>query len=135
MKNVTYDETLAALKAAVEEKGAAYVYEREEHPEPGLCSPQGACLNTSADGTKTGCIVGNALVRLGVSLKWLALAENINCSSGGILSKLRHEEKFRFDTDAGALLAEAQSLQDNGIPWGEAVDQAAAYVKRGSRVA
>jgi hypothetical protein len=134
MKSVTFKETLEAMKAAVSEKGDEYVYERQEHPNVGLHGSLGVCLNTTPDGKKTGCIVGDVLHRLGVSLTWLGCGENINNSAAGLLSKLRHEELYDFDRNSLLLLSEAQSLQDTGTPWGEALSKAVAYVETGSHV-
>lgn len=133
MKNVTYKETLEAMKAAVSEKGEEYVYERQEHPSMGAHGSLGICLNTTPDGKAAGCIVGDTLHRLGVSLTWLGCTENINCSAGGLLSKLRHEELYDFDYNSLRLLSEAQSLQDTGTPWGEALSKAVTYAETGSQ--
>ena len=133
MKNVTYQQTLEAMRAAVEEKGEKYVYQRPKNPHiPG--DKLGSCLNTSADGKEPGCLVGNVFHRLGVPLEWLFTPEIINNSAGGVISALRQREEYEFDEKSYKLLAEAQSLQDQGAPWGQALTNAISYVETGVHV-
>ena len=116
MAVITFDMALEALNAAVEEKGADYVYEGEGT----------FCAYVASD--QPSCIVGNALHRLGVSIP--TLVEMDHCTVGGeaissrkILEVLEGSG-FILDNDAVMFLATAQVLQDAEIPWGDAVRMA-----------
>jgi hypothetical protein len=68
------------------------------------------------------CIVGHALFRLGVPLAAIALHEGE--SADHVLSTFEELGYFEVDEDAADLLNEAQTKQDNGAPWGDAVAMA-----------
>lgn len=68
------------------------------------------------------CIVGHALFRLGVPLAELATYEGQAADS--VLLGLAHDGYFEFDEDAAELLTDAQTKQDNGAHWGDAVAMA-----------
>jgi hypothetical protein len=110
---ITYDMALEALNAAVEEKGADYVYEGE-----------GTFCAYVASGEPS-CIVGNALHRLGVSIPTLVKMDK--CAIGGSVITSRkvldvlEDSGFTLDGDVITLLSTAQTLQDDEVPWGEAV--------------
>lgn len=123
MTPITFDMALEALNAAVDEKGDDYVYEGE-----------GTFCAYVANGEPS-CIVGNALHRLGVSIP--TLAEMDYCAIGGavitspkVLEVLEYRG-FTLDYDAVMLLSAAQTLQDDQVPWGDAVrvarEEAAEY--------
>lgn len=113
MKVITFDMALEALNAAVEEKGDDYVYEGE-----------GTFCAYVASGEPS-CIVGNALHRLGVSIP--TLVEMDRCAIGGaVISspkvlEVLEDSGFDLDYEAVMLFSTAQVLQDDEVPWGDAV--------------
>lgn len=113
MTVITLDMALEALNAAVEEKGADYVYEGEGT----------FCAYVAFD--EPSCIVGNALHRLGVSIPTLVKMDK--CAIGGaVISSPKvldvlEDSGFILDDEAVMLLSTAQVLQDDDVPWGDAV--------------
>jgi hypothetical protein len=78
------------------------------------------CRYVSNDDDAPVCIVGHALFRLGVPLAELVTYEGQ--AADAVLVSLKTRGFFsEVDEDAADLLTEAQTKQDNGVPWGEAV--------------
>jgi hypothetical protein len=71
------------------------------------------------------CIVGHALFRLGVPLAELAKLEGEAADT--VLSSFDQMGYFDVDDDAVELLTEAQTKQDNGAHWGDAVAWASGF--------
>lgn len=112
MNVIEYADALRALNEAVKTKGYKYVYERAEG---------GACSNVRGDSPD--CIVGYALVFLGVPVEWFE-ANNLVCSTAAdVCEAINHGDALRlvFQPDAIDLFVNVQVQQDNGVPWGEAV--------------
>lgn len=131
---ITVDSAVRALKDAVAEKGEQFVYEKEE----GLAycayihgvgieydSDNYAEEPTLTSESTPGCMVGNALVRLGVPMEEF-LPFNDSDDANGALQHLRHRGVIRFEDynaelDIKIAYTKAQSLQDQKYPWGEAL--------------
>lgn len=107
---VTQEAAMDALRDAVAEKGAEYVYPENEKI--------GISCSYVWDG-RPSCIVGNALHRLGVSLDILGRFEMTTAAS--VLDSLRYRKILVVDTETRQAYDEAQTAQDDGRPWGEAL--------------
>jgi hypothetical protein len=111
MIEITQEKFMSALRDAVAEKGDGYVYSR-------LDGYAGMCLYVHDDGP--GCIMGNALHRMGVSLEFLSSAEG-----EGITSVLEYLYCRGIIGDYSTLdlerLSSIQAAQDCGSTWGKAV--------------
>ena len=124
----TAEEALAALKEAVAERGAGYVYEYEPLSNSATCS-----YSTIAGAPS--CIVGEVLARLTPDIfqsiheyEWYN-EENgkfdLHEQSFGLLVKgSAGRMEMPFSDDAIGLLYRVQALQDMDSAWGDAVIQA-----------
>lgn len=113
MLKITYDMAVAALEAAVEEKGADYVYPESEKVD-------GACQYLNEDGSPS-CIVGNALMRLGVTRLPRHGTGSPSAYSLLVGTGYGPEPVALADERTARLFGRAQNEQDVGTPWGEAV--------------
>lgn len=123
----TVEETLAALKEAVAERGENYTYEADP------MSLSEACSYSTVAG-ESSCVVGNVLKRLTPDIfqsihdhewydeedgRFYLHEQSIACNMGG-----DGEIDMPFDGDAINLLWSVQKMQDSGAPWGVAVSKA-----------
>lgn len=121
MQTIEYDDALRALNQAVADKGYGYVYPRDDRP-------GGSCFNVWEGNPD--CIVGHALVWLGVPVEWFTEAREgshwgrENDSAYDVCTNLAVSDMFNVTDEARDLLAHVQRLQDEGVPWGEAVTMA-----------
>ena len=124
MLHITYDMALEALKAAVEEKGEDFVYEKPD--DAATC----AYLHVDENGDMTvpGCGVGNALLRLGVSAKFLE-DYNEGYGVGHLVRDADGRSQFTIDKKALALFFQFQTVQDNKGSWSLALSLATSYVR------
>lgn len=116
MKHINYELALRALNHAVALKGYDYVDPRADI---GV-----QCTNTrvTVEGVwKPGCIVGTALVWLGVPAEWFYEAGCNGASSSRTLEMLALSGLMKFDDEAEYLLGRAQAEQDRKSTWGRAV--------------
>lgn len=124
----TVEETLAALKEAVAERGENYVYEADP------LSNSGACSYSTVAGAPS-CIVGEVLARLTPDIfksihdyEWYGEEDGLfNLREQSIDSKMKIDTgrtEIPFKDDAIGLLYRAQAMQDSGLSWGFAVIQA-----------
>lgn len=122
--HLDYANTLAALQGGVKEKGEDFIYVNRE----GISSlnddgyHSGTPCHYVHGPDEPGCIVGNALHRLGVSL--IALSEYEEKSAYQIVNGLVADEIITCDNDAKTLLILVQNKQDYGVSWGESVKYA-----------
>jgi hypothetical protein len=109
----------AAMKAAVAERGADYVYPTEwrDTTVPGD-NPAGMCLYVKPDKSGPACLIGEALHRMGVPVEELALLENKGASMA--LSVVFGHDPALFGYRVAA--ESAQLEQDAGRTWGSALD-------------
>jgi hypothetical protein len=120
---LTYEETLADLRALVAERGDGYVYTMPDEI--------GACVYFAPDGSPS-CIVGGVLARHG----WTAndaYEEGVNEDTGvSTLTEDRGDGPLlSVDDRTRVLLHVAQVKQDADLPWGEAVALAVEYATNG----
>lgn len=126
MLTITYQDALAALRAAVHERGANYVY----RPVDGLDQ----CVYRTED-NQPSCIVGNALVRLGVPVEDLPSPHGIQKNAKALLGhgpgKLDVPLRGVNATVSAANLFDlVQIEQDGGTTWGKAVELAVLELSR-----
>jgi hypothetical protein len=123
-----YDETLTLLREIASERPdyvyrgwksvwsddfGDFVYERGDAPGTGIDSEQ-SCRYRDPHTGEPDCIVGTLLARLGYELT----DDDEGSSAFGLDSV-----KSNFTLTAQNLLAFTQNLQDNGMPWGKAVEE------------
>lgn len=131
---LTIERARELLVEAVEEKGADYIYPLWDSPNieclyGNYADPQNISYNDSfeeqgCDGP--GCIVGHVLVKAGVSQE--TLYQNEGTGAVSLVAKLQGSDQFRGTPLSNALSA-AQSKQDNGSTWGEALEAFDLYLK------
>lgn len=124
MLELTFEKAQELVDAAIAERGEDYVYSKQA----------GSCLYVHSDSwfhdergewvrvnEKPGCIVGVALVNLGVGMDELVSINTLDASAA-----LQHLEQrgVWVETEAVDFLSRVQVSQDNGMPWGEARDRA-----------
>lgn len=109
---IEYSDALRALNEAVKTKGYKYQYERQ---------PGGACSNVR-DG-EPDCIVGHALVFLGVPVEWFRENDLVCATAVDVCEAINHQDALplAFQPDAIDLFVDVQVRQDEGMPWGESV--------------
>lgn len=125
---LTIENVVKAVEEAVELKGSDYVYPSNE-PDPLRESVIGACQYVRSGAPS--CLVGHALVSLGVPLNRLASFDLQYANSAkAVLDTLYAEAIIDFE-NAGEELDEietflmaAQGKQDEGFTWGEALTAA-----------
>jgi len=114
---LSVESVAEALREAVEEKGADYVYTNEAGEVANLENAvEIQCQYVHTD--KPGCIVGNVLHRLGVPLYVLSDYETRPARS--VVESLSGRGILEFERKALDMLRYAQSYQDNGNSWGDA---------------
>lgn len=113
----TYEAVLDAMKAAVAERGEAYIY--TEH------FKQCRYAFTTDDGIVPGCLVGEVAVRLGVPLDYLAGPGVNDLDADTLLSNLVREERVGdIPEEVFVLCNVAQDDQDRSNSWGYALRHA-----------
>jgi hypothetical protein len=137
MIKVTGAVALNLLRYVVKEKGSDYVY---VNPRGGSAREGASCYYvheavTEDGGAESvpGCIVGTALHKLGVGFSVMLSEENN--SSDSLLEAImmgrserdeNGEPKFHFTETAKHVFRAAQSQQDRGHNWGDALQSATA---------
>lgn len=126
---INAENALTLLAAVVAEKGEEYRY-------PG--ADDGNCSYTNADGTPS-CIVGHVLKKLHVPLDKVRAFEwdedgsiRESTAVSGILGEwgpYADSVSAKADHNAVIILQAAQSKQDDGSTWGEALAYAQDYAK------
>lgn len=120
MQKITREIALRALNEAVKAKGYNHVYER---------GPVDGCYNVTLDGDPD-CIVGTALIWLGVPAQWFLESDETfggsrrGVGAGVVCNMLYRSELFDVDEEAADLFRDVQVYQDQGVAWGEAVTRA-----------
>jgi hypothetical protein len=126
MIEIDADTAVRAMREAVEAKGRDFVYLRPTDEEDGACS-----YTHLVDGEVVpGCLVGDALVRLGVPVgKFRDLNINTGEDPWGAMSRLKWDGILKFSEGAADVFGEAQRQQDSGIAWGNALAHAEAKLE------
>lgn len=111
---------LELLKAEVDAEGADFVYKADERADP-LKSPKCVYVENGCPS----CLVGRALHRAGVPLEILAKLDDVQYDKGvGISDAEFDDDSVVLEDDARGILATAQTMQDAGATWGEALEAA-----------
>ena len=105
--SLTYDQALEGLQKAVQDRGEGFVYQ-EAYPEH-----RDACYYFETDG-QPACIVGHVLHQNGYD----------GPDPVGDVHRVREVGVLACDEEAALLLGYAQTFQDRGSSWGEAVASA-----------
>lgn len=116
MRHITEAEFTAAVEAAVQERGADYVYPEAD---PDFISKEGVCVYRTPSG-EPACIVGLALHNLGIE------APGYEDRSINARELMTYMEGVRFPKKVITAAAVAQDCQDAEKTWGEAMN---AYLK------
>jgi hypothetical protein len=116
MQTITYETALRALNEAVKAKGYDHRYEREEF---------GGCYNVTINGDPD-CIVGWALIWLGVPAEWFTGSDpregdRRGAGAGTVCHMLRKDDMLNVTDAAMELFRRVQARQDAVCAWGEAV--------------
>lgn len=113
MNVIEYADALRALNHAVALKGYNFVYQRPEE--------ESACWNVWKG--EAHCIVGHALVFLGVPVEWFDQNSVARSTAEDVCELLNAQSHMplEFTHAALVLFMSVQGNQDNGMPWGEAV--------------
>ena len=121
--SIAYDQALEALKWAVNHKGWDYIYQTPECFQYGEYMAAGnkvkVCAYYDTKNLAPACIVGHVLHYLGVPYR-----EVVKCNRGNSVEDLHNKNIIHLDTDAMVLLTRAQSMQDTGHTWGQALAEA-----------
>lgn len=119
---VTEAQVRQALAEAVAEKGDDYVYTNPE----GESAKGSAASCYYVHGDVPGCLVGNALHRLGVPL-WALEARELR----GAYSVAKEVIDVTDDRGTYTMLGSVQDAQDNGAMWGDALAYAGVVTRVG----
>lgn len=135
MRTITKDQMIGALEEARDERGSGFVY-TEHYEDEGTCQ----YVAYDADGNEgAACIAGNALHRLGVPLSVLKKMDVVGAgNSSEVISRtpvinLLLDAGFVLEPGARTAAEYAQSEQDSGRTWGQAVQRAIAVTKNRER--
>lgn len=119
MIRITEDDVRTHLSAIVQEAGPDYVYERVQ-----LESGETVCQYV--DNGAPSCLVGHFLHRMGVPIESLSLGDTrLGEAALDLLERLaEHQEIEGVTLKVSRALQVAQSTQDEGMSWGQALDEA-----------
>jgi hypothetical protein len=116
MLELSFEEAVSLVREIVEKYGEDYVY------------PQGDL--GKCDYVREGqpsCLVGHVLVRKGVPIERLQKADKLMGGAGVtaemLLPELQMEEVLKTTDRAAIFLDTVQSGQDEGVAWGDALDE------------
>ena len=109
MKHITKEDALRALEEAVAEKGEDYIYQYTDSDDWRSYT----CTYVRAG--EPDCMIGNALHRLGVPLDAFAPHEE------KAFDRIADDVAPGIEEEAVRALRAAQSVQDQGRTWGEAL--------------
>lgn len=113
MTTFTEEEVTKVFEDVVLEFGANYKYPtQEEHPE--YWSDVGTCVYVT-NGGEVACVIGQIYHRLGATTQQLQ-------GNRGSIGKGR-DLGFEFPDNVQRGLSQAQSAQDDGETWGQALDE------------
>lgn len=122
-KPYQFHELIPHLESIVESMPTGHVYPRAAK----IKDNEEGCAYWHAREGQPGCIIGRLMARLGASGEFLAACDDVPNGSGldtlisaGILAGL-------FEKRAAWALRHLQALQDGGVPWSQAVEQARSY--------
>lgn len=129
---IDYDQTLRELEMIVADAPPCYVYSGPAGWQPGdMCS----YVHEDADGRLSpGCIVGHWLHRFrGIDLDVLRFHEGRGAMRLTTLLTESGDLAESVHVDAGYFLLKVQLAQDSGLPWADAVHDAASDMSAAGR--
>lgn len=110
---------LSTMEAIVDEYGHEYVYP--------LAVIGDACYYLDPITRQPSCLIGHVLVRLGTPVELIAQVESMS-PDGEYQDSWAEEMTFgRFDLSVRKVMRSAQSRQDHGRTWGDALRAAKEY--------
>lgn len=125
MKPLSVEETIAKLEAIVAKYGEDYVYQLPTYEDES--GELESCMYSNQDGTPS-CIVGHVLKEVSPKYfksvherEWEQLDSNAVYNLSGIYQY--------FEERAVNLLSNVQFDQDDGVTWGEAVEESVLLFK------
>ena len=123
MITITGPQAIELLEQAVQDRGPDFVYTQRSKLVPNL-GPSHGCWY-ERDGVPC-CGVGVALRKAGVRINVLSIMDSMDGDTGiiAVADTLEEYGKVALDTDALAVFAKFQDLQDHETPWGEALAEA-----------
>jgi hypothetical protein len=110
---ITWKVAEHLLLQSVADRGADYLYPKDS---------DGSC-NYVRDGAAS-CLVGQALYHAGLPIDRLAEFDEGGLTPANEFSKELLRDGYTLTQRAAKLFQLAQELQDDGVPWGEAVARA-----------
>lgn len=116
--NLTYEHALALLERVVAEAGEGYTYIRRPHQ----YAPHTRCLYVHEG--KPDCGIGRALHAAGVPVEELMRLDDDLLPASWALDRLRGIGILSSAFQASLLYTSFQNKQDEGHPWGEALNHA-----------
>lgn len=121
MTTIVIDEAkaLELLQAEVDEKGADFIYKAELR----VSSSTHVTCKYAEDGCPS-CLIGRALFRAGVAIERLELLDQAYDGMSIGVVEADFDGEVELTEDAVAVFAAAQSVQDRGWSWGEALSRA-----------
>lgn len=131
MLNLDLKKAQELVAECIAEKGEDYVYKKEGssckyvHDVDSTYNPDDDSFTDSFDNATPGCIVGSALHKGGIPLDVMGYSNINDSGSIDLLQGLARRHLITFTEDADAFLANAQSSQDGGAPWGRSAEAAA----------
>lgn len=131
MLNLDLKKAQELVAECIAEKGEDYVYEKEGssckyvHDVTSAWDNHAELYEISFESATPGCIVGAALHKGGIPLDVMG-ADNMNDNgSMDLLNKLAEKGLVTFTEHADNYLANVQTSQDGGAPWGRSAEAAA----------
>jgi hypothetical protein len=126
-KTITYTEALEHMRKAVEVKGPDHVYREQLQHDDGRT----ICVYFNPDATPS-CLVGHVLAGVGVTLDDLdgfidRDGYRVSLNTDQAVNDLVEHGFIQVDPKTEQLLATAQTAQDHGAPWGDALKRATTH--------
>jgi len=127
---ITPENFRAALQRAVDARGANYIYQKVEVYEG---SGNWGCAYIDPQTGEASCLIGCALVDLGVSKEWLRLVD-IDAEASGLPSSTADSvlRTLGAYADIANAARDAQTEQDTGGNWGHALEAFDDWMRKAS---
>lgn len=133
---LSYERAMALVNQAIEERGEDYVnpkylpgtsnstgwVDSESWVQAEESTNEGACKYV-INGTPS-CIVGYVLHHAGIPVETMEEFDQLSSLAGAVMSRLEYRGLLKLEGSAYALLSQLQAFQDDGKPWGLALERA-----------
>lgn len=120
MIELDFDDTVALLSQCVEERGTGWVFpdewKMENQPLLGMAQEPTCTYRQPAAQDQPACLIGMMIVKAGGNLS--------EVKEGTGASEATYDAGLDLSSSASMLVDNAQSLQDSGLPWGRALEEA-----------